>query len=290
MAADGEGFFERAGALGSGALAEPPADRRAAHAAAFGLLLRRPWKSAARTLSAGQRRVFARGFALLGMAGLIAPELLAGLAGWMGIGLFASILAFRVALYIAGAATPRVADLSVMPEEDWPIYTLLIALKDEAETAPQLAAAIRALDYPAGRLDVKLLIETGDEATRYALKAERWPEGTELLVVPPGLPRTKPRALNYGLARARGDQVVVYDAEDRPHPDQLKAAVRAFRAGAETLACVQAPLVGTSAAGWIAGQWALEYAVQFGRLLPGQARLGLPIALGGTSNHFRGLM
>lgn len=287
MAADGEGFFERAGALGSGALAEPPADRPAAHAAAFGLLLRHPWKSAARTLSAGQRRMFARGFALVGVAGLIAPEMLAGLAGWVGIFLFAAILMFRVWLYVAGAAAPRVAAPMAATEEDWPVYTLLIALKDEAETAAQLAAAIRALDYPAGQLDVKLLIETGDEATRYALKAQRWPEGTELLVVPPGMPRTKPRALNYGLARARGEHVVVYDAEDRPHPDQLKAAVRAFRAGDETLACVQAPLVGTGAQGWIAGQWALEYAVQFGCLLPGQARLGLPIALGGTSNHFR---
>jgi glycosyltransferase XagB len=53
---------------------------------------------------------------------------------------------------------------------------------------------------------------------------------------------------------------------------------------------VQAPLVGEGAHGWIAGQWALEYAVQFGRLLPGLVRQGLPVMLGGTSNHFRGLM
>lgn len=85
----------------------------------------------------------------------------------------------------------------------WPVYALLIALKDEAATAPQLAAAIRALNYPTSQLDVKLLIETGDEATRTALMGEAWPDGTELLTMPPGLPRTKPRALNYGLARAR---------------------------------------------------------------------------------------
>ena len=134
---------------------------------------------------------------------------------------------------------------------------------------------------------MKLLIETGDEATAFALRRQHWPKGAELLTVPPGLPRTKPRALNYGLARARGEFVVVYDAEDRPHPEQLKAAVRAFRAAGEDLACLQAPLVGEGGDGWIAGQWVLEYAVQFGRVLPGQARLGLPIALGGTSNHFR---
>ncbi|MBI1398537.1 MAG: glycosyltransferase [Hyphomonas sp.] len=129
-------------------------------------------------------------------------------------------------------------------EEEWPVYTLLIALKDEAEPAPQLAAAICGLDYPAGQLDVKLLIETGDTATAFALRRLRWPEGAELLVVPPGLPRTRPRTLNYGLARARGEQIVVYDAEDRPHPDQFKAAVHAFRSGGASLACVQAPRVG----------------------------------------------
>ncbi|MFT5774722.1 glycosyltransferase family 2 protein [Hyphomonas sp.] len=104
-----------------------------------------------------------------------------------------------------------------------------------------------------------------------------------------GLPRTKPRALNYGLARARGAYVVVYDAEDRPDPRQLREAVAAFVRGVGTsrLACVQAPLVGMpEGGGWLSAQWALEYAIQFGRILPALARLGLPIALGGTSNHF----
>tara|TARA_R110000787_G_scaffold11957_8_gene39000 strand:- start:2863 stop:3219 length:357 start_codon:yes stop_codon:yes gene_type:complete len=53
------------------------------------------------------------------------------------------------------------------------------------------------------------------------------------------------------------------------------------------LACVQAPLVGLpDDGGWLSAQWALEYAIQFGRILPALSRLGLPIALGGTSNHF----
>lgn len=124
-------------------------------------------------------------------------------------------------------------------------------------------------------------------AKRAALLAEDWPAVTELLNVPPGLPRTKPRALNYGLAQAVGEFVFVYDAEDRPSPDQLKAVVRAFRTAGHELAIVQAPLVGEGAQSWIGGKWALEYTVQFGRLLPAQALLGLPVMLGGTSNHFR---
>jgi hypothetical protein len=287
VAADGEGFFDRAGEPGGQGLLRPPADRRAAHAAAFGLLLRRPGHSAARTLTPSQRRAFARLFALIGIAVLVAPSTIAACLGWSGALFFFAVLAFRVRVYVAGASRASPAAPVAGALEDWPVYTLLIALKDEAETAAQLAAAIRALDYPADKLDVKLLIEAGDTATLSALRCERWPAGTELLVVPPGNPRTKPRALNYGLARARGAFVVVYDAEDRPHPDQLKAAVRAFAAAGSSLACVQAPLAGEGGRGWIAGQWALEYAVQFGRVLPGLARLGLPVMLGGTSNHFR---
>jgi glycosyltransferase XagB len=286
MAADGEGFSGWAGGSGMRGLAEPAPDRRLAHAAAFRLMLSQPGKSAARTLSAAQRRGLARGFAVTGTLGVAVPEMVVGLVGGAGLALFAAILVFRILLYAAGLAV-RSAPARADETEGWPVYTLLIALKDEAETAAQLAAAIRALDYPANRLDVKLLVETGDTATAVALRRETWPARSEMLTVPPGLPRTKPRALNYGLARARGDFVVVYDAEDRPHTDQLKAAVRAFRKAGRKLACVQAPLVGEGARGWVAGQWALEYALQFGRLLPGQARLGLPIALGGTSNHFR---
>jgi hypothetical protein len=78
MAADVEGFFERAGRPGAPGLAEPAPIRRAAHAAAFGLLLRHPGKSAAQTLSEGQRRAFLQGFALLGCGALMAPHVTPG--------------------------------------------------------------------------------------------------------------------------------------------------------------------------------------------------------------------
>jgi cellulose synthase/poly-beta-1,6-N-acetylglucosamine synthase-like glycosyltransferase len=91
-----------------------------------------------------------------------------------------------------------------------------------------------------------------------------------------------------GLALARGEFVVVYDAEDRPHPKQLRAALSAFSEGGAKLACVQAPLVIDNAReSWIASQFAAEYAIQFREVLPLLARMGAPLPLGGTSNHFR---
>lgn len=110
-----------------------------------------------------------------------------------------------------------------------------------------------------------------------------------MVTVPPGGPRTKPKALTYGLPFARGDFVVVFDAEDRPEPDQLRRAAAAFRDNPE-LGCVQARLQPDHLGSWLARMFALEYAANFEILLPALAARRLPLPLGGTSNHFPGIM
>lgn len=133
-----------------------------------------------------------------------------------------------------------------------------------------------------------MLIEGDDVDTLAAALAVSGAKHIEIIVIPPARPRTKPKALNVGLARARGEYVAVYDAEDRPHPQQLRAALAVFEDGGPELACVQAPLVVDNAhASWISSQFAAEYAIQFREILPFLAKLGLPFPLGGTSNHFR---
>jgi len=269
-------------------MAAPPPDWQLAGEAASGIALRAPHLSARQTLTAIQGRALVRLAAMAGLVGLAAPGLL--LAGLLAAAMlfFVAVMAFRLVL-LAVALWPS----SARPPQDGvsvllPGYTILIAMKDEAACVPQLARTVSAFDYPEDMLDIKLLIETGDEATRTAILSQDWPARTELLILPPGEPQTKPRALNYGLARATGAYVVVYDAEDRPHPGQLRTAAEAFAHAAPELACLQAPLVGMPAkGGWLARQWAQEYAIQFGLILPALARLGLPVALGGTSNHFR---
>ncbi|MCH6574496.1 MAG: DUF1800 family protein [Bacteroidetes bacterium] len=113
-------------------------------------------------------------------------------------------------------------------------------------------------------------------------------EQFEVIRVPPSLPRTKPKACNYGLRFARGEYVVIYDAEDRPQSDQLKKALITFRGAPRNVACVQARLNFYNAnENWLTRMFALEYAAWFDFLLTGLDRLGVPIPLGGTSNHFR---
>jgi cellulose synthase/poly-beta-1,6-N-acetylglucosamine synthase-like glycosyltransferase len=135
---------------------------------------------------------------------------------------------------------------------------------------------------------VKLIVEGDDVDTLAAAVAAISGPHMEVLIIPPAAPRTKPKALNVGLEHARGAFVCVFDAEDRPHPLQLRAAVLAFEDGGPDLACVQAPLVADNAsASWISRQFAAEYAIQFREIMPMLARLGLPLPLGGSSNHFR---
>ena len=173
----------------------------------------------------------------------------------------------------------------------WPTYTILCPLYREAGVVPDLVAALNAFDYPKHALDIKLLVEGDDVDTLAAALAVTGQPHIEVVIVPPAAPRTKPKALNAGLALARGEFLTVYHAEDRPRPHQLRAAVAAFEDGGELLACVQAPLeIDNADAAWIARQFAAEYAIQFREMLPLLARFALPLPLGGSSNHFRGLM
>ncbi|WP_339914923.1 glycosyltransferase family 2 protein [uncultured Brevundimonas sp.] len=173
----------------------------------------------------------------------------------------------------------------------WPRYTVLVPLHDEVEVMAQLVRRLSAIDYPADRLEGWLILEAHDHATLEAAVSTPRPDWLNLMVVPPGKPGTKPRALNFALPRIRGELLTVYDAEDAPHPRQLKEAASHFAAdGTGRLACLQAPLrvrIDPSTPSFLGHQFAAEYAALFEVILPAMSRIGLPFPLGGTSNHFR---
>ncbi len=203
---------------------------------------------------------------------------------------FALIVALRILVLLVHLVSPQPrltvpADRLAMA--DLPVYTVLVPLYDEAEILPDLVDALIRIDYPAAKLDVILVLEEADLATRHAAAAGGLPGFIRVVTVPPSGPRTKPKALNYALEFARGAFVTVYDAEDIPEPGQLRKAVAVFDAHPDVV-CLQARLnIYNRADGWLARQFALEYTALFDGLLPALERLRLPIPLGGTSNHFR---
>ena len=170
--------------------------------------------------------------------------------------------------------------------DTWPFYTVLVPLFREANMVPQLMTALNELDYPQDKLEIFMICEAVDPPTIEEVR-KRVDGVFHLVIVPPGTPQTKPRALNYAMQRARGEFVTIYDAEDIPHPAQLKTAIQAFQTD-EGLGALQAPLdyanININA---LTRQFGLEYAALFHIWVPFLSMLGLPFPLGGTSNHMR---
>ena len=169
-----------------------------------------------------------------------------------------------------------------------PIYTILVPLFQEAPSLPGLIKALRQLDYPAEKLDIKLVIEPNDTVTRSAIERMQLAAPFEIVTAPAAGPRTKPKALNAALLLAHGTFTAIYDAEDRPESNQLRHALDAFLGGDDDLACVQARLtIDNTEDSWLARLFTAEYAGLFDVFLPAIAARRLPIPLGGSSNHFR---
>lgn len=252
--------------------------------ARFGFHRAHPHRSAKRRLYVTQALAILAVIAAVSLAAMRSPRLTFDIAHYGALAFFACAILWRL---LAASNLTRVL-WRISDRDDVPIYTILCPVYREANVIADLAAALERLDYPKAALDVKLLVEGDDPETIAAALAVSTAPHMEVVIIPPCAPRTKPKALNIGLARARGAFVVVYDAEDRPNPYQLRAALAAFEDGGDRLACVQAPLrIDNPNVSWIADQFAAEYAIQFGEMLPLLARLGLPLPLGGTSNHFR---
>lgn len=180
------------------------------------------------------------------------------------------------------------AELRRFRDEELPIYSVLVPMFREPEVLPILARALRELDYPMGKLDIKLVLEAGDHETIDAAKALGLESNFEIIRVPPSQPQTKPKACNYALHFARGEFLVIYDAEDKPEPDQLKKVLLAFKRAPANTVCIQARLnYYNSGENWLTRMFTLDYSLWFDLMLPGLERLGIPIPLGGTSNHFK---
>ncbi|TCP21590.1 glycosyltransferase family 2 protein [Rhodovulum adriaticum] len=169
-----------------------------------------------------------------------------------------------------------------------PVVSILVPLHRETEVAARLIERLERLDYPRPLLDICLVTEAADTPTRTMLETAVLPAWIRTLTVPDGALKTKPRALNYALEFCRGSIVGVYDAEDAPAPDQLQRMVAHFHACGGDVACLQGRLdFYNTNRNWLSRCFAMEYAAWFRVVLPGIARLGLPVPLGGTTLFFR---
>lgn len=178
-------------------------------------------------------------------------------------------------------------EVKALNEENLPVYTVLVPVYKEPEVIGILINSLKKIDYPQHKLDVILLLEEDDIETYEAAKAQKPPINWRFMKVPPSLPKTKPKACNYGLFFSRGKYLTIYDAEDMPESDQLKKVVIAFGKAGNNYICFQAALnYFNKDENFLTKMFTLEYSYWFDYMLPGLFNLKLPIPLGGTSNHF----
>ena len=215
-------------------------------------------------------------------------EMAAGIATAVVCLAYLSVIAFRVLALVIGWFNVKAKEDDAEMLE-WPVYTVLVPLYKEKNVANNIIKSLHSLDYPREQLDVKLLLEADDQETLTAIQDVDVPDWIETIVVPDAMPRTKPRACNHGLASARGEYLVIFDAEDKPDPDQLKKAVLRFdECRDERIICLQASLAYHNyKQNLLTRFFAIEYNMWFTRFQPGLVKLGGPLPLGGTSNHFK---
>ena len=221
------------------------------------------------------------------VAALLAVGMVAPVLGLTALGLCCTLFFLNCSFWKLASAFGRRRQLRMEPifDDRLPTYAVLVPLYREASVVRQLVASLAEIDYPKTKLEIMFLVEADDIETRTEILRHAIQPHFEVIVLPPGGPRTKPRALTYALSLVRADYVVVFDAEDRPEPAQLRKAVAAFRER-PGLGCVQARLAPDNDDSWLSRMFAVEYAANFEIVLPALAEWRVPLPLGGTSNHF----
>ena len=193
----------------------------------------------------------------------------------------------KIAAFLYGRKKPLPAPAAVdLPEK--PVVSMLVPLYREKDIARALVERLSRLTYPKALLDVVLALEASDAQTRAALDDISLPPWMRVVEIPDGSIRTKPRALNYALRFARGDIVGIWDAEDAPATDQIDRVVEHFQRAKPDVACLQGILdYYNPQANWLSRCFTIEYATWFRVILPGAARMGFAIPLGGTTLFLR---
>lgn len=200
--------------------------------------------------------------------------------------LYLAVQLFKLTLVIVGSTDNKKEKKLKIPDE-LPVYSILLPLHREDKVLKSLIKAIKKIDYPSNLLDVKLLIEVDDTQTLQAVKKIILPKYIEVVKIPNVHPRTKPKACNYALQSAKGKYITIFDAEDRPHPQQLKQVIAKFANAEKDVVCMQAKLNFYNASeNFITKLFSLDYGLLYNCVLAGLKKLNMPIPLGGTSNHF----
>ncbi len=117
------------------------------------------------------------------------------------------------------------------PSSSRPFVTLQLPIYDERTVAARLIRAAAAIDYPRDRFEIQVLDDSNDETCAIVDREARAQRdlGVDVHVLRRG-DRTgfKAGALEFGLARAKGELICIFDADFTPSPSFLADLVGVF--------------------------------------------------------------
>ena len=173
-------------------------------------------------------------------------------------------------------------------ETFFPIYTILIPMyKENIDIVVQVVNSIKKIDYPIAKLDVKLVLEEDDAFMKQVIKNVLLPEYIDIIWCPSFPPKTKPKACNIASLFARGDIIVIYDAEDRINSDQLLKSLNIFSIKKD-ISIIQGCLsFYNNNQNLLTTCFNIEYLIYFKLFLRQLSSYNITIPLGGTSNHIK---
>ncbi len=217
------------------------------------------------------------------------------LTGYTGLIIALNVFSFiyfsyKLALTIYGLKNIKDNDVACMDaNKDLPKYCVLLPCRNEKEEViSQLVKNINAIDYPKDRMDVILLVDSDDNYLGQITNMNL-PSHFRIISSSPDFPFTKPKVCNIGLYGTDADYIVIYDAEDKPDPLQLRKVVNEFKD--EEVEAVQCRLhYRNKKNNLLTRFFNLEYLAWFSLTIKGLENIqgAKPvIPFGGTSQHLR---
>ncbi len=117
------------------------------------------------------------------------------------------------------------------PLQEFPMVTVQLPIYNEYYVVERLLRAVCALEYPRDRLEIQVLDDSTDETTELLARlcAEYRAQGVCIEHIRRGSREGyKAGALRYGLERARGEFIAIFDADFVPRPDFLHKTLPYF--------------------------------------------------------------
>ena len=173
-------------------------------------------------------------------------------------------------------------------QNNLPIFTILVPLFNESAVIANLIKSLNKLNYPKAKLQILLILEEEDKHTLQTIDEIGLSDHFTKIIVPKSYPQTKAKACNYAMNSAIGDYTCIFDAEDRPDPNQLHIVLDSFNKLPNTYVCIQCRLYFYNAhENLLTRFFEIEYQLLFNTILPAATHFNYTIPLGGSSNYFK---